>query len=342
MTMTALNDRPMAQPKPRAPRHGGRLEEARRLFPDAPEPFIDLSTGINPLPYPVPELGAAAWARLPEPDDIAALEQAARKAYALGDAAAAVAVPGTQLMISLLPRLFPATSVAILSPTYGEYARAFAEAGSAVVEARSLADLGGAEAAVICNPNNPDGRRFDATALIEALGERPRGLVLVDESFADLEDGALSLAPHLPLRGVVVLRSLSKSYGLGGLRLGFVLGVPETVAAIRAALGPWPISGPAIAIGAAALADETWRDQAKARLGAATARLDGLLRHAGLKVIGGTRLFRLAETARAAELFGRLGCAGILVRQFDYAPTWLRLGIPGGDDEWRRLAGVLG
>jgi cobalamin biosynthesis protein CobC len=311
----------MAQPKPRPPHHGGRLEEARRLFPDAPEPFVDLSTGINPLPYPVPQLGAAAWTRLPEPEDIAALEQAARKAYALADAALAVAVPGTQLMISLLPRLFPAISVVILSPTYGEYARAFAEAGSAVVEARSLEALGSAEAAVICNPNNPDGRRFDAAALIEALGERRHGLVLVDESFADLEDETLSLAPHLPLERVVVLRSLSKSYGLGGLRLGFALAAPETAASIRAALGPWPVSGPAIAIGAAALADQAWRDQAKARLDADAARLDGLLQGTGLEVLGGTRLFRLAATPEASELFTRLGNAGIPSANSTMPPT---------------------
>lgn len=332
----------MTQPKPRAPHHGGCLEEARHRFPDAPEPFIDLSTGINPLPYPVPQLSAAAWIRLPEPEDIAALEQAAPKAYGLADAAMAVAVPGTQLMISLLPRLFPSASVAILSPTYGEYARAFAEAGSAVAEARSLAEFGSAEAAVICNPNNPDGRRFDAAALIEVLGKRRRGLVLVDESFADLEDGALSLAPRLPLEGVVVLRSLSKTYGLGGVRLGFALATPEIAAAIRAALGPWPVSGPAIAVGAAALADDAWRDRAKERLNADVARLDGLLQKAGLEVLGGTRLFRLAETPEASELFNRLGSAGILVRQFDYAPNWLRFGLPGGEDEWERLAAVLG
>ena len=342
MTMMALNDRSMAQFNPRPPHHGGRLEEARRLFPGAPEPFIDLSTGINPLPYPVPELGAAAWTRLPEPEDIAVLEQAARKAYALADGALAVAVPGTQLMISLLPRLFPSASVAILSPTYGEYARAFAETGSAVVEARSLTDLGSTDAAVICNPNNPDGRGFDATALIEALGGKRRRLVLVDESFADLEDGALSLAPHLPLEGVVVLRSLSKSYGLGGLRLGFALAAPETAAAIRAALGPWPVSGPAIVIGAAALGYDAWREAAKVRLHTDAARLDALLQGAGLEILGGTCLFRLAATPEASDLFNRLGSAGILVRQFDYAPTWLRFGIPGGEEEWARLAAALG
>jgi len=76
----------MAQPKPRVPRHGGRLERARRRFLGASEPFINinLSTGITALAYPVPGRNAAAWTRLPEPEDIAPLEQAAPKAYALG------------------------------------------------------------------------------------------------------------------------------------------------------------------------------------------------------------------------------------------------------------------
>jgi cobalamin biosynthesis protein CobC len=331
----------MDQHQPRSPQHGGRLEQARRLFPSAPEPFIDLSTGINPLPYPVPQLAATAWTRLPEPEDIATLEQAAPKAYGVADAAMVVAVPGTQLLISLLPRLVPSPSVAILSPTYGEYARAFASGGSKVVEARTIAELGGTAAAVICNPNNPDGRRFDAGTLMAMIRARPGGLVLVDESFVDLEEDGLSLAPHLPLPGVVVLRSLSKTYGLGGLRLGFALAAPEIATSIRSALGPWPVSGPALTIGGAALSDSPWREATRARLKVDVARLDGLLQGAGLKVIGGTLLFRLAETASAGELFGRLGHAGILVRQFDYARDWLRFGIPGSEDAWVRLAAAL-
>ncbi len=100
------------------------MRQARRLFPSAPEPFIDISTGINPLPYPVPPLEPKASTPLPEPEDIAALERAAAKAYGVSEASQIVAVPGTQALISLLPRLFPQVQVAILSPTYGEYARA--------------------------------------------------------------------------------------------------------------------------------------------------------------------------------------------------------------------------
>ena len=172
--------------------------------------------------------------------------------------------------------------------------------------------------------------------------ERANGLLIVDESFADLEGDGLSLAPHLPLPGVLVLRSLSKSYGLGGVRLGFALAEPNIAASIRAALGPWPVSGPAVEIGSLALADRAWREAAKQRLAQDVTRLDGMLREAGMTVIGGTLLFRLAESNEAqTSLYQRLGEAGILVRGFDYRPDWLRCGIPGGEDEWRRLSAAL-
>ena len=325
------------------PHHGGRLIEARCLFPTAPEPFIDLSTGINPLPYPIPPIAPSAWTRLPEPEAIARLEAVAAKAYGVADGSMVASVPGTQLLISLLPRLFPHASVAILGPTYGEYARSFEAGGSRVVEVSTLDELADAPCAIICNPNNPDGRRFDAAKLLELARRRAgNGLLVVDESFADLEGDGVGLAPHLPQPGLLVLRSLSKGYGLGGVRLGFALAEPTIAASIRAALGPWPVSGPAIKIGSSALADRAWREAAKQQLALDVARLDGMLREAGLTVIGGTRLFRLTACAEAASLYQRLGEAGILVRSFDYRPDWLRFGIPGSEDEWRRLADALG
>ncbi|MGZ5916110.1 MAG: threonine-phosphate decarboxylase CobD [Methyloceanibacter sp.] len=339
----------MAQPIPSplralplAPAHGGRLVEARQLFPFAPEPFIDLSTGINPAPYPIPPLRDEVWTRLPDPEAIAALEVAAAHAYGVADASLVVAAPGTQSIISLIPGLMPKPPVAILVPTYGEYARAFALRGSRIVEAASLDRLGDARSVVLCNPNNPDGRRLEATAILEALrAQRVEGLVVVDESFSDLEDEALSLAPHLPQPGIVVLRSLSKTFGLAGLRLGFALAAPDLSAPLRAALGPWPVSGPAIEIGKQALADRAWLQAAKQRLSRDVQRLDALLDRAGLVIVGGTLLFRLATSGRAAALFQRLGEAGILVRRFEQRPDWLRFGIPGSDEAWRRLADEL-
>jgi cobalamin biosynthetic protein CobC len=151
----------------------------------------------------------------------------------------------------------------------------------------------------------------------------------------------LSLVPRLPLPGLLVLRSLSKSYGLGGLRLGFALAAPELAASIRASFGPWPVSGPAIEIGIKALADGAWRAAARSRLHTDVRRLDVLLHDAGLEPVGGTLLFRLAAGERAGIVYDRLGEAGILVRKFKRQPSWLRFGIPGDEATWQRLARTL-
>lgn len=332
---------PPATPTGRALEHGGRLEAARRRFPLAPEPFIDLSTGINPVPYPMPDLPPEAWSRLPEPETLDALQRAAAVRYGASDPAMVVATPGTQILISLLPLLLPQMQVTVLSPAYGEHAAAWRHAGADVLETTRFEDLRGASCAVLCNPNNPDGRRVPAAALLALAGELTarRGLLMVDEAFADFEEG-LSLAPHLPARSVL-LRSFGKAYGLAGLRLGFALAEPGLAARLRAALGPWAVSGPAAAIGTRALLDLAWTRQAGARLCRDAARLDALLGTAGLSVVGGTTLFRLAAGEHVPSLFARLGEAGILVRRFTAHPNWLRFGLPGSDAAWARLEAVL-
>ncbi len=320
--------------------HGGALSAARRRFPDAPSPLIDLSTGINPVAYPMPDLPDEAFTRLPDPESEAELQQAAARAYGAADPAMVVSAPGTQILISLLPHLLaPAANVAIVSPTYGEHAAAWAQAGAAVIEAATLADCRDAEIAVVCNPNNPDGARTDSAALLslaDRLASRG-GWLVVDEAFADFEGPGLSVVPALPHPGLVVLRSFGKSYGLAGLRLGFALTTPALATRLRRALGPWAVSGPALVVAGRALADDTWRQDSIARLDRDTRRLDALLSRAGTALIGGTRLFRLYQGDHAAGLADHLGAAGILVRQFAGAPDRLRLGLPGTPTAWCRI-----
>jgi cobalamin biosynthetic protein CobC len=316
--------------------HGGALEVARRLAPGAPEPWIDLSTGINPHPYPLPDLEPKAWARLPENGALARLEAAAALRYG-ASADSVVAGAGSQALIQALSRLLPQGAVGALSPTYGGFAAAFALAGR-TLEAKRLEDMREFGVAIVVNPNNPDGRVTPRAALL-ALHERlsRRGaMLIVDEAFADF-DGEQSLAPALPRSGAVVLRSFGKTYGLAGLRLGFALASPDLVRPLRAALGPWPVSGPAIAIGTPALADSDWLDAMRSRLGKEAARLDALLLGRGWRIVGGTRLFRLAAHADARVAFERLLAAGILARPFADAPDWLRFGIPGDENAWERL-----
>jgi len=91
-----------AAPKPVA--HGGDLSAVRRRFPTAPQPWIDLSTGINPVPFPVPELPAEVWSRLPTRAEEEALLAAAAARYRVPNSDMIAAASGTQALIQLLPR----------------------------------------------------------------------------------------------------------------------------------------------------------------------------------------------------------------------------------------------
>jgi cobalamin biosynthetic protein CobC len=322
--------------------HGGALEVARQLAPGAPEPWIDLSTGVNPHAYPLPDLEPEAWARLPESGALARLEAAAALRYDVA-AGNAVAGPGSQALIQALARILPHRAVGALGPTYSGFASAFAAAGARVVEAKGLEDMHDLDVAIVVNPNNPDGRVISRAALLDlhARLARHAGVLIVDEAFADFDGEAESLASMLPANGAIVLRSFGKAYGLAGLRLGFALASPDIAQPLRGALGPWPVSGPAIATGIRALADSDWLEATRARLGHDAARLDALLHGAGWRIIGGTRLFRLAAHADARAAFDRLLNAGILTRPFADAPDRLRFGIPGDENAWERLAAAL-
>jgi cobalamin biosynthetic protein CobC len=333
---------PTASPPTEAVEHGGDLGAARLLFPGAPEPFIDLSTGINPYPYPIPQLPGDLFARLPEAAALDRLAAVAAQAYGAPSAAHVVAAPGTQILLPQVAALVPPGRAAILGPTYAEHSRVAALVGHQVEDVTDLGSLRDAALAILVNPNNPDGRVIPRLALSAcARGLRAGGLLVVDEAFMEVGAGGSSLAGEVGRGNIVVLRSFGKFFGLAGLRLGFALASPEIAARLRAGLGPWAVCGPALAIGAVALADQSWAAATRARLAQAALRLDQVLAGAGLTLIGGTSLFRLAHAAAAPALFGHLGRAGILVRRFAREPTWLRFGLPASEPDWQRLAAAM-
>ncbi|MFQ5955862.1 MAG: threonine-phosphate decarboxylase CobD [Kiloniellales bacterium] len=323
--------------------HGGDTQWAERLFGRPPDGWLDLSTGINPFPYPVDGLPADTWTRLPDSGADRALRQAAADYYGVGDPALVVAAPGSQALIQWLPRLRPRSRVAVLGPTYGEHARAWANAGHAVDTVADPDEPGpGVDVLVVTNPNNPDGRCYPPghlMAIADRLARRG-GLLVVDEAFADLDPGA-SVAPSAGAPGLMVLRSFGKFFGLAGLRLGFGLAAPAPITELRDALGPWAVSGPAAHIATRAFRDGAWIAATRIKLAEGAARLDALLEDAGLAVAGGTALYRLVTGVDAPDLFVRLGRRGILVRHFPEQPEWLRFGLPGDDRGYARLAEAL-
>ena len=307
--------------------------------------WLDLSTGVNPWPWPIPaDLPDTLWQRLPSRGDEENLIAAAREAYAVPVGAEVVAASGTQSLIQWLPQLASAGPVAIVEPTYNEHAAAWRMAGHEVVACAGLDELPQAvRHVVVVNPNNPDGRvmsRATLARVAEQLRERG-GWLVVDEAFADIDPdiSIVELCADLP---VVVLRSFGEFYGLAGLRLGFAVASPEIAQRIALALGPWPCSGPALAIGAAALRDRAWADRTRIAIQAQAQKLDAVLTGAGFMIAGGTGLFRLARRADASEVHTTLATKHIWCRRFDWAGDLLRFGLPPDDRELERLAAVLG
>ncbi len=325
-------------------KHGGDLTDAMARFGGCAADWLDLSTGINPVPWPVVErLELDIWTRLPAQAELTGLLEQACKSYRVPQACGIVAAPGTQAIIQWLPRIAPDGPVAVLVPTYGEHLDVWQAAGRTVFAASTLDEaLSAAPNVVLANPNNPDGRLIPVDALLDAaetIATRG-GRLIVDEAFADL-DPDCSLAPHMTGLPVVILRSFGKFFGLAGVRLGFAIAQPATADRLLAALGPWAVSGPAIQVGRQALADDEWIAATRRRLQSDATRLTMILEAGGMADMGGTALFRLTRSEQAREIHRHLAAQHIWTRIFDEQPTWIRFGLPGSDTAFQRLQAAL-
>lgn len=314
--------------------HGGRLGEAQAAFPDALRPWIDLSTGINPHAWDIAKAGPVDWARLPDEGALAGLESAAAAHFGV-DAASVCAVPGSEMGLRMLDILDLPQPFRHMAPSYGTHAEALP--GSIAIAPDAA--VAGNGTLLLANPNNPDGRLLPAGRLRALMAEGET--LVVDEAFADAIPGASLLAGAVDDR-LIALRSFGKFFGLAGLRLGFMVAAPARLAPLRRRLGSWPVSAAAITIGTAAYRDDAWIAHMRVQLLKDAACLDALLHAHGLEPQGECPLFRLIRLDDAGMLFERLARRGILTRPFDYAPDWLRIGLPAGDAAYARLDAAIG
>ena len=314
--------------------HGGGLDAAIAQYGGTRSDWLDLSTGINPNPYPLGPLDQDAWTALPDQHATKRLTDAAREFWQVPDSAEIIAAPGASALIARLPQMIAAgpigkCRVQIETPTYNEHAAAFHAQGFEVVgDAPSDAPVH-----VHVHPNNPDGR-------LASLGSA--SLNIIDESFCDAFP-TQSLIERTAQPSTVILKSFGKFWGLAGLRLGFAIAHPATFSegiSLRELLGPWPVAGPALEIGARALSDKAWANQTRKRLTRDAKRLDSLIASAHGAVVGGTPLFRLYETKNALAIQDRLARAHIWSRAFPYSQNWLRLGLPD-EPRWTQLEEAL-
>ncbi|MEV8097365.1 Rv2231c family pyridoxal phosphate-dependent protein CobC [Kitasatospora sp. NPDC085879] len=263
----------------------------------------------------------------------------------------------------LLARAVTARHVCVVHPQFTEPEAALRDAGHTVHRAVLRAEDGfrltpgavpeEADLVVIGNPTNPTSVLHPA-ADVAALA-RPGRTLVVDEAFMDTvpgESAALAGVRGLPGR-VVVLRSLTKTWGLAGLRIGYALGPAGLIAELAAAQPLWPVSTPALAAAEACSAPAALAEAEEAARTLAGHRahlLRGLAGVPGVRVHGAPESsFLLVELAGAAEVRERLRAAGFAVRRGDtfpgLGPDWLRIAVRDpatGDRFLAALAAAVG
>ncbi|WP_224983538.1 threonine-phosphate decarboxylase CobD [Geomonas agri] len=318
--------------------HGGNVFAVARNLGLAPERIIDFSASINPLgmaPGVREALNASVDRLLHYPDKGATeLKQALAEYHGIGSAEIAVANGSTEL-IHLLPRTFPGKKALVVAPAFAEYALALERAGweidyytlsSADDFALDTIALGqklaaGYDMLFLCNPGNPAGNLLplrDLTGVIDICRESGTFLVL-DEAFIDFceEESAKHLVRGNPR--AVLLRSMTKFFGIPGLRLGYAIAAVETVAQIVAQQDPWNVNTAAQVAGVASLADDdycrrtrSYIDEQRARLATALAGIPGLQVFPGRANYLLVRILRQGVSAR--QLREALLAKGILIR----------------------------
>ena len=308
--------------------HGGGVDAAVAKWGGRRSEWIDLSTGINPVPYPVGDISSIAWNTLPDSGAMQRLIDAARQFWNVPEGAEILPANGASALISRMPNLSHRPDTYIPTPTYNEHAAAFEAAGK----------LGHGDAAQAANhvyvhPNNPDGKLWPS----DVIGGRP--LTVIDESFCDVwpEQSHIARATD---EGIVILKSFGKFWGLAGLRLGFMIAAPSFIDRMKALQEPWSVNGPALEIGARALQDTDWAVETRFRLNDDAIRLDDLMLRKGAKLVGGTPLFRLYDVDDATKWQNRLAENHVWSRIFPYSKTWIRLGLPT-PNQWDHLEAAL-
>jgi cobalamin biosynthetic protein CobC len=361
-----MTDNAIPQKKQPAIHHGGAIDQAAKRYGIPAHDWLDLSTGINPIAYPVPDIDSAHWQRLPLTSELEALKSAAKHYYDLPSNGHLVAAPGTQALIQMIPfwlwertehhAQLHAPQTHVMGPTYGEHERCWRRAGydclihqtspvERLAKAASILRISApGTVLILVNPNNPDGMSF-APSDILSLGKMAHDRncwLLVDEAFMDCQpdQSVCSYIDQMP--STIILRSFGKFFGLAGARLGCAIMAVDFATDLESRIGPWAIPGPTLIVGAKALMDQTWQKAARDRLNADAARLDQLiLANSKLAFAGGTNLFRYYDGCDCSALADHLGKQGILVRLFEHDPNKIRFGLPGRDTDWIRLEKAL-
>ena len=328
--------------------HGGQLQKVAEQFNIPAEQWLDLSTGIAPISYPIPHIPVSAWQQLPQSSN--ELIEAAKTYYQCSEL---VITNGSQAIIKILPSLYQqehvdACDVYLPERGYKEHAHAWRIAGYRLhFYQESLPDITTLcvnSVVVIINPNNPTGDFFDR-GLIQQYHQALtalKGLLVIDEAFIDVMEKEQSYCSLTNDKHVLILRSFGKFFGLAGIRIGFLIANEYWCNTFKELLGPWQVNGPAQVIAQQALVDTQWHLTQKAKLKQLRQTqqklFNRLFPNSLVKDIKGSDLFltlRFKQRDTAKDIYNLLCQQAVYCRLADEEDT-LRFGI-ATPDELKRL-----
>jgi cobalamin biosynthesis protein CobC len=329
--------------------HGGQLAIVAKEFGLDSDGWLDLSTGISPISYPIPDIPETVWRELP--NQKVSLKKAANAYYGSSNI---LATSGSQNIIQILPKLWvhhPANKTKVLVPEIGykEHEKSWLENGFQVERYQRIPQ---AEAIdkytilVVINPNNPSGELINLATLkkLHQQLKNLHGWLVVDEAFMDICPSNFSIISQADQEGLFVFRSIGKFFGLAGIRVGFVACESHWLNKIESLMGPWQVNGPALYICEKALMDSNWQLSHKRYLTIQASHLCSII-HKSLQGFGftysninikSTNLFVTINLRQAESLYRALCEQKIYVRLCDNKRA-VRLGLPKSH-EFERLA----
>ncbi len=295
------------------------------------ESLLDFSVGFNPLGAPPglrEKLASVAIDVYPDSGATEFRQALARKLKVEAENVIAGNGSSELMWLCALAYFDPGDRIVIAGPTFGEYKRACLIAGCIPFEANSqppdfelevnsiieLARKRHARAVFLCNPNNPTGKYLPRSGIENLLDNLPDSLLILDEAYVAFTDRAWRSEPLVERDNVVILRSMTKDYGLAGLRLGYALANREIIANLQKVCPPWNVNNLAQKAGVLALDEDGHVARGHEMVNRSRDYLFLHLRQSGLEPVVSRTNFFLVKVGDAAALRRALLAKGILVR----------------------------
>jgi histidinol-phosphate aminotransferase len=293
---------------------------------------IDFSVSTNPfMPPPgIKEaIAAAPIERYPDSQATALCRMLAGK---LGvEATNIIAGSGTTELIRTIAMVYfrQGDHILILEPTYGEYELACRLVGARPIKYRARENEGFSpnieevvdfikqkqlRGVFICNPNNPTGKYLSRNAIEKVIGALKDGVLILDEAYLPFVEESWDSLDSIKNGNIIILRSMTKDYGLPGLRLGYAVASGDIINVLRIALPPWNVNAVAQSAGLAVLKEDKYLKNSLTKTREARDFLMGEIKRLGFDVLSSDAHFFLVKVANAAACRRALLKKGILVR----------------------------